>query len=138
MTKTRRKDTGKHCHIQIHDEEETENTHAHMTLGNLRKKQKTGISYCRPSWDYKKCMKWTEAMNKEIYLMYMRAKPMDKGYQKRLKALWDENYPTLRNNMTARHLAEHVRNIKKTNLINELDQKMIETNFQTARGEYRN
>ena len=69
-------------------------------------------------------------MNKEIYLMYMRAKPMEKGYQKRLKVLWDENYPTL-SNMTARLLAEQVRNIKKKNLISELDRKMIERNSDT-------
>ena len=33
--------------------------------------------------------------------------------------------------MTARHLAEQVRNIKKKNLISELDRKMIERNFET-------
>ena len=33
--------------------------------------------------------------------------------------------------MTARHLAEQVRNIKKKNLISELDRKMIEKNFET-------
>ena len=120
MTKTRRKDTGKHCHIEINVEQEAENAHAQVTRGNSPKNQKTGLSYCRPSRDYKKCMKWTGAMNKEIYLMYMRAKPTEKGYQKRLKVLWDENYPTL-SNMTARHIAEQVRNIKKKNLISELD-----------------
>ena len=130
MTKTRSKHTGKPHHIEIHDEEETENTHAQVTRGNTRKNQKTGLSYCRPSRDYKKCVKWSGAMNKEIYLMYMRAKPTEKGYQKRLKVLWDENYPTL-SNMTARHLAEQVRNIKKKNLISELDRKMIERNFET-------
>ena len=130
MTKTRSKYTGKPRHIEIHDEEEAENTHAHVTRGNTRKNQKTGLSYCRPSRDYKKCVKWSGAMNKEIYLMYMGAKPTEKGYQKRLKVLWDENYPTL-SNMTARHLAEQVRNIKKKNLISELDRKMIERNFET-------
>ena len=112
MTKTRSKYNGKPRHIEIHDEEEAENTHAQVTRGNTRKNQKTGLSYCRPSRDYKKCVKWSGAMNKQIYLMYMRAKPTEKGYQKRLKVLWDENYPTL-SNMTARHLAEQVRNIKK-------------------------
>ena len=130
MTKTRSKHTGKPRHIEIHDEEEAENAHAQVTRGNTQKNQKTGLSYCRPSRDYKKCVKWSGAMNKEIYLMYMRAKPTEKGYQKRLKVLWDENYPTL-SNMTARHLAEQVRNIKKKNLISELDRKMIERNFET-------
>ena len=33
--------------------------------------------------------------------------------------------------MTARHLAEQARNIKKRNLISELDREMIERNFET-------
>ena len=67
-----------YIHIEIHDQEEAENTHAQVTRGNTRKNQKTGLSYCRPSRDYKKCVKWSGAMNKEIYLMYMRAKPTEK------------------------------------------------------------
>ena len=50
-------------------------------------------------------------MNKEIYLLYMRAKPQEKGYQKRLKDLWDENYPEL-DQMNGTQLAQQVRNIK--------------------------
>ena len=38
MMKTRRKYTGKPRHIEIHDEEEAENTHAQVTRGNTRKK----------------------------------------------------------------------------------------------------
>ena len=35
-------------------------------------------------------------MNKEIYLMDMRAKPTQRGYQKWLKVLWDEDYPHIK------------------------------------------
>ena len=37
--------------------------------GKTRRNQKTGLSYRRPTRDYSKCIKWTQAMNKEIYGM---------------------------------------------------------------------
>ena len=42
------------------------------TLDNTRRNQKTGLSYGRPTRDYTKCIKWTETMHKEIYLLYVR------------------------------------------------------------------
>ena len=42
MTKTRSKYTGKPRHIEIHDEEEAENTHAQVTRGNTRKNRRPG------------------------------------------------------------------------------------------------
>ena len=63
------------------------------SLGNTRRNQKTGLSYRRPSRDYSKSFKWSRDMNKEIYHMYVRSEPTKKGYQKRLKAIWDERFP---------------------------------------------
>ena len=57
--------------------------------------------------------------------MYMKAKPYQLGYQKRLKLLWDENYPEF-NCMTAKHLAQQIRNIKTSNLLSELERQVIE------------
>ena len=54
------------------------------TRGNTRRNQKTRLSYCRPTQDYSKSIKWTEAMNKEIYLMYIQSRPNEKGYQRDL------------------------------------------------------
>ena len=45
--------------------------------------------------------------------MYVRSKPTKKGYQKRLKAIWDERFPI--HDFTAKHLAQQVSNIKKKN-----------------------
>ena len=59
--------------------------------GKTRRNQKMGLSYRRPTRDYSKSIKWTQAMNKEIYGMYIRLKPEEKGYQGRLKAIWDHN-----------------------------------------------
>ena len=42
------------------------------TRENTRRNQKTGLSYGRPTRDYTKCIKWTETMHKEIYLLYVR------------------------------------------------------------------
>ena len=53
-------------------------------------------------------------MNKEIYGMYIQSKPEEKGYQGRLKAIWDHNKKDFKH-FTGKHLAEQVRNIKKKN-----------------------
>ena len=57
-------------------------------------------------------------MNKELYLLYIRTKPQEKGYQKRLKDLWDENYPKL-DQMNGKQLAQQVRNVKTKKLLSE-------------------
>ena len=64
-------------------------------------------------------------MNKEIYLLYIRAQPKVKGYQQRLKTLWDENFPQF-NQMTSKHLAQQIRNIKMKRLLSGLDRQLIE------------
>ena len=56
--------------------------------------------------------------------MYVRSKPTKKGYQKRLKAIWDERFPI--HDFTAKHLAQQVSNIKKKNLLNETERRLIE------------
>ena len=63
-------------------------------------------------------------MNKEIYGMYIQLKPEEKGYQGRLKAIWDHNKKDFKH-FTGKHLAEKVRNIKK-NLLSEVDHQVIE------------
>ena len=93
--------------------------------GKTRRNQKTGLSYRRPTRDYSKCIKWTQAMNKEIYGMYIRSKPEEKGYQGRLKAIWDHNKKDFKH-FTGKHLAEQIRNIKKKNLLSEVDRQLIE------------
>ena len=64
-------------------------------------------------------------MNKEIYLTYIQPRPDDKGYQRRLKAIWDDNYSEYKHLM-AKNLAEQIRNIKKKNLLSEVDRQLIE------------
>ena len=55
-------------------------------------------------------------MNKELLQLFADSKPNKRGYQKRLKELWDIRYPD-HNKFTPRHLAEQVRNIKKKKLL---------------------
>ena len=64
-------------------------------------------------------------MNKEIYLLYIRAQPKVKEYQQRLKTLWDENFLEF-NQMTSRHLAQQAGNIKMKKLVSGLDMQLIE------------
>ena len=56
--------------------------------------------------------------------MYVRSKPTKKGYQKRLKTIWDERFPI--HDFTAKRLAQQVCNIKKKNLLNETERRLIE------------
>ena len=56
--------------------------------------------------------------------MYIRSKPEEKGYQGRLKAIWDHNKKEFKH-FTGKHLAEQVRNIKKKNLLSEVDRQLI-------------
>ena len=83
MTKTRSKDDQQQRHFEFQDEEQAGNTHAHQIRRQPRRNQNTGLSYRRPTRDYMKSVKWSGAMNKEIYLMYVKAKPSQLGYQKR-------------------------------------------------------
>ena len=70
-------------------------------------------------------------MNKEIYLLYMRAKPQEKGYQKRLKDLWDENYPEL-DQMNGKQLAQQVRNIKTKKFLSERVIQLLEQSLNRS------
>ena len=116
--RTRKIDPRDRRHIEIIEGQEEVTFDTQKTRVTTRKTQKTGLSYCRPNRDYTKKTKWSEAMNKEIYLLYMRAKPQEKGYQKRLKDLWDENYPEL-DQMNGKQLAQQVRNFKTKKLLSE-------------------
>ena len=89
------------------------------------------LTYCRPKRDYTKKTKWSEAMNKEIYLLYIRAKPQEKGYRKRLKDLWDENYPKL-DQMNGKQLAQQVRNIKTKKLLSERVIQLLEQSLNRS------
>ena len=53
-------------------------------------------------------------MNKNLYKFYVEAKSKGKGYQERMKGMWDEKYPVL-NNVTPKDLASQVRNMLKKN-----------------------
>ena len=86
------------------------------TRGNTRVNRSTGLSYRRPSRDYTRSTKWTYEMNKELLQLFADSKPDKRGYQKRLKELWDIRYPD-HNKFTPKHLAEQVRNIKKKKLL---------------------
>ena len=55
-------------------------------------------------------------MNKELLQLFADSKPDKRGYQKRLKELWDIRYPDHKK-FTPKHLAEQVRNIKKKKLL---------------------
>ena len=85
--------------------------------------QKT-LSSCRPKRDYTRCVKWSGAINKEMYLLYITAQPKVKGYQQRLKHLWDDNCPEF-NQLTSKHLAQQIRNIKTKKLVSEPDMQLI-------------
>ena len=52
------------------------------------------------------------------------------GYQKQLKSLWDDNFLEFRD-LTSKHLAKQVKNIKKKNLLSETDRQLIELQHNT-------
>ena len=76
-------------------------------------------------------------MNKEIYLLYIRSKPGESGYRKRLKNLWADNFPELQH-LTPKHFAEQIRNIKKKNLLNEIDRQLFELQHNIPQGNEEN
>ena len=116
-------------HLENIDLERT----AEATANTQKRRGNTeiGVSYRKPTRDYSKCIKWTGAMNEELYLTYLRWKPEEKGYQNRLKSIWDENYEEYKH-LTLRHIAEQVRNIKKKNLLSKIEQQLIEIQFKVS------
>ena len=79
---------------------------------------------------YNHRIKWTERMNRELYFMYLQSKPTEKGYQKRLKVLWDESFPEYAH-LNSKHVPKQVRNIKRKNLLNEINRQLLEIRFHT-------
>ena len=121
MSRTRRKETGNAAIMKFMKKQ----------LKRGIRSQHAGIcGKVRPPRNYGKLVQWSGYMNKEIFLIYKRANPTERGYQKLLKALLDESYFTL-NNMTARHFTEQMQNIKIKNLLSEIDRKLTKTNFET-------
>ena len=70
-------------------------------------------------------MKWTYEMNKDLYRMYIKADKKQRGYQKRLKTLWDKDYPR-ETHVNEKQLAQQIRNIQQKQLIPEIELKRIE------------
>ena len=116
------------CHIG----ETAERPSTQITLGNTRRNRTTGLSYRRPNRGYtkEKTTKWTKQMNKELYRMYLQSEPERKGYVKRLAEIWNSNNESPKE-MTGKHLAEQVRNLKKKKLLNDEEIKLIELEMIT-------
>ena len=68
-------------------------------------------------------------MNQDLYKLYLESRPDDKGYTNRLKTLWENKFQDL-SQLTSRHLAEQVRNIKKKNSLNDLEIQVIELQYK--------
>ena len=83
-------------------------------MQNTKKNRKKVTPYRRPTRDHSTHIEWTLEMNKNLYKFYVEAKSKGKGYQERMKGMWDEKYPAL-NNVTPKHLASQVRNMLKKN-----------------------
>ena len=64
-------------------------------------------------------------MNKDLYRMYIKADKKQRGYQKRLKTLWDKDYP-METHVNEKQLAQQIRNIKQKQLLPEIELKRIE------------
>ena len=124
QTKHQNEEEGRHLENIERTAEATANTQ--KTRGNA----KIGVSYRKPTRDYSKCIKWTGAMNKELYLMYLRSKPEEKGYQKRLKSIWDENYEECKH-LTPRHIAEQVKH-RKEKSFEQNQRELIEIQFKVS------
>ena len=132
MPRTRRKqqnqEEGRHL-VEDEDEQSThaqgnqpEETHANTRTNVFRS---TGLSYRRPNCDYRASMKWTYEMNKDLYRMYIKADKKRRGYQKRLKTLWDKDYPR-ETHVNEKQLAQQIRNIEQKQFLPEIELKRIE------------
>ena len=69
-------------------------------------------------------MKWTYEMNNNLYRMYIKADKKQRGYQKRLKTLWDKDYPR-ETHVNEKQLAQQIRNIEQKQLLPEIELKRI-------------
>ena len=118
-------------HLENPDKGKDDIAKTQKTRVSTRKMQRTGLSFCRPTRDYTRSVKWSGAMNKEIYRLYVSSKPKDKGYQQRLKQLFDENYPEF-DQMSGKHLAQQIRNIKTKKLITEYEIQLIENRIDST------
>ena len=79
---TRRIDPTDRHHIENIEGQEEVTFDTQKIRVTTRKTQKTGLWYCRPNREYTKKTKWSEAMNNEIYLLYIRAKPKRKDTER--------------------------------------------------------
>ena len=112
-------------HLENPDKGKDDIAKTQKTRMSTRKTQRAGLSFRRPTRDYTRSVKWSGAMNKEIYRLYVSSKLKDKGYQQRLKQLWDENYLEF-DQMSSKHLAQQIRNINIKKLITEYEIQLTE------------
>ena len=109
----------------LKSQNERQNEGEGISLGNPRANRSTGLSYRRPSRDCSKCFKWTLEYNRRFHTLYLEAELSVKGYQKRLKDLWDKE-EIENTGIASKHLAEQVRNIRKKNLLKDIDLHQLE------------
>ena len=58
-------------------------------------------------------------MNQELYRTYLQSELERKRHMKRLEEIWNSNNNESPKEMTGKHLAEQVRNIKKNKLLSD-------------------
>ena len=97
---------------------------------NTRSNRSTGIPYRRPTRDYTKSFTWAKDINRRLHKLYLISQPTNRGYQKRLKELWNEEMPE-RKHFTSKQLAQQVRNIKIKKLLNDADLQAPEKEYKT-------
>ena len=132
MPRTRRKQQNQEEGRHLVEDEDEQSAHAQgnqpeETRANTRTNvcRSTGLSYRRPNRDYRASMKWTYEMNKDLYRMCIKADKKQRGYQKRLKTLWDKDYPR-ETHVNEKQLAQQIRNIEQKQLLPEIELKRIE------------
>ena len=141
MPKNQRRKVKQHQEAKANDGDHLEKQNMHeiegeaSSRGNPRANRSTGVSYCRPTRDYKKCFKWTPEYNRRLYLLYLEAEASKKGYQQRLKDLWDVNEPE-KTKFTPRHLGQQVRNIIKKKLLSDTELQELQREYKLKKENY--
>ena len=85
------------CHHVDNEGARSAHAQAEDTRGKARTNisRNAGLSYKRPSRDYKASIKWTYEVNKNLYRVFIEADKSQLGYQKRLKSIWDKEHPEM-------------------------------------------
>ena len=128
--RSRSKQGTRKSHHHLENDEVLQNESEGQSRGNARRNRSTGTPYRRPTRDYTKSFTWAEDINRRLYKLYLTSEPTNRGYQKRLKELWDEEMPE-RKHFTSQQFAQQVKNIKIKKLLNDAELQALEKEYKT-------